>query len=217
MANVSNRRLPKLWKYWFSTTFFKTYLACAYVYRWINSPPNWAIVGRLFGYQAISWSRCCHEVNWTFGTQSRKKQKVCIFHSAKCIRKCHLQNVGSVTKSESPATSDSTKFLVHMMQIRAFLWRLLPTFLHENQKGKRFRTVRDIWPIEGPMHKSFDDGCENEINVSQDDSEGILPKGPYLPCVSMTGRPLLAGHPRIIRCVNSGWTENSWSDNFGFK
>ena len=27
--------------------------------------------------------------------------------------------------------------------------------------------------------------------------DGILPKGPYLPCVSMTGRALLAGYPRF--------------------
>ena len=29
--------------------------------------------------------------------------------------------------------------------------------------------------------------------------EGILPKGPYLPCVSMAGRALLAGYHRFIR------------------
>ena len=29
-------------------------------------------------------------------------------------------------------------------------------------------------------------------------NEGILPKGPYLPCVSMAGRALLAGYHRII-------------------
>ena len=28
--------------------------------------------------------------------------------------------------------------------------------------------------------------------------EGILPKGPYLPCVSMAGRALLAGYPRHV-------------------
>ena len=28
--------------------------------------------------------------------------------------------------------------------------------------------------------------------------EGILPKGPYLPCVSMAGRALLAGYPRKL-------------------
>ena len=28
--------------------------------------------------------------------------------------------------------------------------------------------------------------------------EGILPKGPYLPCVSMAGRALLAGYPRFV-------------------
>ena len=29
--------------------------------------------------------------------------------------------------------------------------------------------------------------------------EGILPKGPYPPCVSMAGRVLLAGYPRIFK------------------
>ena len=28
--------------------------------------------------------------------------------------------------------------------------------------------------------------------------EGILPKGPYLPCVSMAGRALLAGYHRYV-------------------
>ena len=28
--------------------------------------------------------------------------------------------------------------------------------------------------------------------------EGILPKGPYLPCVSMAGRALLAGYPQLM-------------------
>ena len=36
--------------------------------------------------------------------------------------------------------------------------------------------------------------------------EGILPKGPYLPCVSMAGRVLLAGYPRFVfRIVRSLW------------
>ena len=30
--------------------------------------------------------------------------------------------------------------------------------------------------------------------------EGILPKGPYLPCVSMAGRALLVGYHRILIC-----------------
>ena len=29
--------------------------------------------------------------------------------------------------------------------------------------------------------------------------EGILPKGPYLPCVSMAGRSLLAGYPQYVK------------------
>ena len=31
--------------------------------------------------------------------------------------------------------------------------------------------------------------------------EGILPKGPYLPCVSMTGRALFAGYPRYTGII----------------
>ena len=34
--------------------------------------------------------------------------------------------------------------------------------------------------------------------------EGILPKGPYLPCVSMAGRALLAGYHRYMM-VLAGW------------
>ena len=34
--------------------------------------------------------------------------------------------------------------------------------------------------------------------------EGILPKGPYLPCVSMAGRSLLAGYHRYGRCSTGG-------------
>ena len=30
--------------------------------------------------------------------------------------------------------------------------------------------------------------------------KGILPKGPYLPCISMAGRALLAGYPRYLIC-----------------
>ena len=34
--------------------------------------------------------------------------------------------------------------------------------------------------------------------------EGILAKGPYLPCVSMAGRALLAGYPRTFLSFLSG-------------
>ena len=33
--------------------------------------------------------------------------------------------------------------------------------------------------------------------------EGILPKGPYLPCVSMAGMALLAGYPRSVDVIIS--------------
>ena len=35
--------------------------------------------------------------------------------------------------------------------------------------------------------------------------EGILPKGPYLPCVSMVGRAPLAGYHRYIRWMSLHW------------
>ena len=38
----------------------------------------------------------------------------------------------------------------------------------------------------------------NSSRLSEAYIEGILPKGPYLPCVSMAGRALLAGYPPYI-------------------
>ena len=46
--------------------------------------------------------------------------------------------------------------------------------------------------------------------------EGILPKGPYLPCVSMAGRALLAGYRRhMVRLsnTNSNTNSNSWNQS----
>ena len=46
--------------------------------------------------------------------------------------------------------------------------------------------------------------------------EGILPKGPYLPCVSMAGRALLAGYHRFmmhytaIQVMSWGWNYTLW-------
>ena len=39
-------------------------------------------------------------------------------------------------------------------------------------------------------------------SVVHEHIEGILPKGPYLPCVSMAGRALLAGYPQYTRLIN---------------
>ena len=45
--------------------------------------------------------------------------------------------------------------------------------------------------------------------------DGILPKGPYLPCVSMAGRALLAGYHRYVNgFLPSGWINaKSWPEN----
>ena len=49
--------------------------------------------------------------------------------------------------------------------------------------------VEDGWP---PAAAS----SEYEMQMMKAYNEGILPKGPYLPCVSMAGRVLLVGyHP----------------------
>ena len=54
--------------------------------------------------------------------------------------------------------------------------------------------------------------------------KGILPKGPYLPCISMAGRALLVGYPwhdihNIIRSCKELWTEaqrdrHIWNQGF---
>ena len=43
--------------------------------------------------------------------------------------------------------------------------------------------------------------CEGNIN-------GILPKGPYLPCVSIAGRALLAGYHRYVDSLQ--WCHKEW-------
>ena len=40
--------------------------------------------------------------------------------------------------------------------------------------------------------------------------EGILPKGPYLPCVSMAGRALLAGYHHIRDDIKINWADDDW-------
>ena len=51
--------------------------------------------------------------------------------------------------------------------------------------------------------------CQSiEINNNKH-IEGILPKGPYLPCVSMAGRALLAGYPRYIWVTWPRWLWHS--------
>ena len=42
-----------------------------------------------------------------------------------------------------------------------------------------------------------------KLRPSQEHIEGIMPKGPYLPCVSMAGRALFAGCPRHVPDVMS--------------
>ena len=43
--------------------------------------------------------------------------------------------------------------------------------------------------------------------------EGILPKGPYPPCVSMAGRALLAGYPQYMN--EEGLNRTTWSIGSG--
>ena len=45
------------------------------------------------------------------------------------------------------------------------------------------------------------------------DIEGVLPKGPYLPCVSMAGRALLAGYYRYMSCIQ--WLTSHSHRSFG--
>ena len=40
----------------------------------------------------------------------------------------------------------------------------------------------------------YDRWCSHKLHMCIRDIEGILPKGPYLPCLSMAGRALLAGY-----------------------
>ena len=47
-------------------------------------------------------------------------------------------------------------------------------------------------------NRQFSVLSDNEVVKCQGHIEGILPKSPYLPCVSMAGRALLAGPHRCV-------------------
>ena len=75
----------------------------------------------------------------------------------------------------------------------------LPLFHTCNSDAMGVATSHALYP--GPnkhgdkLHPAINRGevgCVGELIHN----EGILPKGPYRPCVSMAGRALLAGYPR---------------------
>ena len=69
-----------------------------------------------------------------------------------------------------------------------------------------FNTIKDLCKSSAVFHISYY-GSSSKHWISTILSfwmsvirhiEGILPKGPYLPCVSMASRAILAGHPRYM-------------------
>ena len=68
-----------------------------------------------------------------------------------------------------------------------FIWQTKTYFLENGNNASHkwdFKFIRS--PISFPHRQ---------------DIEGILPKGPYLPCVSMAGRALLAGYHRYVIAI----------------
>ena len=64
-----------------------------------------------------------------------------------------------------------------------------------------FRNVSRVRDCSGLVLRDMCYGTKWRQNTklySYSHIEGILPKGPYLPCVSMAGRALLAGYPRYL-------------------
>ena len=60
-----------------------------------------------------------------------------------------------------------------------------------------------MWKLRHAMWQYHTNDCwehiDGNMNISkQKYIEGILPKGPHLPCVSMAGRARLAGYPRYV-------------------
>ena len=52
----------------------------------------------------------------------------------------------------------------------------------------------------------------NQQDNQREDIKGILPKGPYLPCVSMAGRALLAGYHRPIESLIEATMCQNWAN-----
>ena len=89
---------------------------------------------------------------------------------------------------------------------------------YENIKGMHcWPSVRGIhqWPVDSPhkgpvmlcFHVMMASWCVIIIYICIY-IDGVLPKGPYLPCLRMADRALLAGFPRyMIVCVYISWGE----------
>ena len=82
--------------------------------------------------------------------------------------------------------------------------------VHRNKSGKCYSIQVDVyWKniilrrgiscMNLSYHPSIKTGL---IHSNRTHFEGILPKGPYLPCVSMAGRALLAGYHRFSKWKN---------------
>ena len=82
--------------------------------------------------------------------------------------------------------------------------------VHRNKSGKCYSIQVDVyWKsiilrrgiscMNLSYHPSIKTGL---IYSNRTHFEGILPKGPYLPCVSMVGRTLLAGYHRFSKWIN---------------
>ena len=76
------------------------------------------------------------------------------------------------------------------------------------------KSTGSLWPITelNNAHSPFIGSLLNTTTAP--DIEGILPKGPYLPCVSMAGRALLAGyHKHEGVDSNNTWIMNDNNSN----
>ena len=61
--------------------------------------------------------------------------------------------------------------------------------------GRGSPQLKPRWPQQPGYNDAIKQRSKPPAKVSKTKLEGILPKGPYLPCVSMAGRAILAGYP----------------------
>ena len=104
---------------------------------------------------------------WTLGISSLKKL-------------LNKQSIGRWIEMHWPNLTS-----MKLTKCEPFLWSLMCCQTPISQCGRIFH----IWSR--LCSECMSDICNWHSNI-----EGILPKGPYLPCVSMAGRALSAGYPR---------------------
>ena len=136
--------------------------------------------------------------------------------SSLCADASHVSNMIQPLLSFTMRTRDAVNLLFHVInikQISLYSWnelsgpfwypiRHVTARWHELLEARKyvFGVFRPVWHLAGVTTKAFLSHLSffQYIKTAFPCIDGILPKGPYPPCLRMADRAFLAGYPRYM-------------------